>query len=107
MTAAPTVHLGNASREGRPHLLGGRQPASSLQQRRALLEVLPRLPQAAAGWTPQRKRTLKHRGERPWFLPATRFLKICFVFPPAGDKGLHEEQGRSGGYEQDVGKQLH
>lgn len=48
---AVTLHLGHAPRERRPHLLGGRHPTSSVQQRRALLEILPRLPQAAAGWT--------------------------------------------------------
>lgn len=46
---AVTLHLGHAPRERRPHLLGGRHPAPSVQQRGALLEILPRLPQAAAG----------------------------------------------------------
>lgn len=51
---AVTLHLGHAPRERRPHLLGGRYPASPVQQRRALLEILPRLPQAAAGRTSER-----------------------------------------------------
>lgn len=54
LTVPVTLHLGDTSRERRPHFLGSRQPASSLQQRGALLEVLPRLPQAAARRTSQR-----------------------------------------------------
>ena len=50
-----TLYLGDPPWEGRPHFLGGGQPSTALQQCGALLEVLPRLPQAAARRPSQRK----------------------------------------------------
>ena len=52
---ASTMHPGHAPREGGTDLLGGGEPAAAVGQRRALLEVLPRLPQAAPGRPLQRE----------------------------------------------------
>lgn len=107
LTVPVTLHLGDPSWERRPHFLGSRQPASSLQQRGALLEVLPRLPQAAARRTSQRTRrssscVIKHSWLAVW-------SKCCFITVSAavlaGDKGLHEEQGWLNWHEQDVGEE--
>ena len=49
------MHTGHPPREGSADLLVCCQPAAPVQQRSALLEVLPRVPQTPPGWTPKRE----------------------------------------------------
>lgn len=49
------MHLGHAPREGSTDLLVSGEPAAAVRECRALLEVLPRIPQAPPGWPLERE----------------------------------------------------
>lgn len=97
-TVAITLHLGHASWKRRPHLLGCGYPTSPVQQRCALLEILPRVPQAAEGWPSKCMCTSSTWPMTQFTCSVISFTTFIFVILPLscfpslpflGDKRLH------------------